>query len=105
MTLLHAATDDSLIASHLLKARLARGSQRQMISKQAAQQLSPMNIKMLLKLAVREAGGIRPVKEADQRLEPFPAGGKRITTSRLARRAAAGAPVYGCIIAISPPGG
>ena len=95
----------SLIADDLLKALLAHRPQRQMIIQQAAQQLPPVNIKMLLKLAVREAGGVRPIKEADQRLEPLPARGKRITASRLARRAAAAAPSRGCILAVSPPGG
>ena len=53
-----------------------------MIIEQAAQQLPPMNIKMLLKLGMREPGGVRPIKEADQRLKPLPARGKRRTASR-----------------------
>jgi hypothetical protein len=46
-----------------------------MIIKQAAQQLPPVNIKMLLKLGVREPGSVRPIKEADQRLKLPPACG------------------------------
>jgi hypothetical protein len=73
-----------LIASDLLQALLAQGPQ--MIIKQAAQQLPPVNIKMLLKLGTREPGGVRPIKEADQRLKPLPAGGKGSTASRFAPR-------------------
>ena len=63
-----------------------------MIIEQAAQQLPPMNVKMLLKLGVREPGRVRPIKEADQRLKPLPAGGKRRTASRTVRRATTAAP-------------
>jgi hypothetical protein len=106
VTILHAAADHSLIASDLLKPRLAQGAQRQMIIEQAAQQLPPVNIKMLLKLGMRQAGGVGPIKEADQRLELLPAGDKG-TAGRLARRAAAAAPArgFGCSLAVSLPGG
>jgi hypothetical protein len=84
VTLLHPRAHLSLIASHLLKALLAHRAQRQMIIEQTAQQLPPVNIKMLLKLGMRQAGGIRPIKKADQRLEPLPARSKD-TAGRLAR--------------------
>jgi hypothetical protein len=106
VTILHAAADHSLIAGDLLKPRLAQGAQRQMITEQAAQQLPPVNINMLLKLGMRQAGGVGPIKEADQRLEPLPAGDKG-TAGRLARRAAATAPARGCGcgLAVNLPGG
>jgi hypothetical protein len=72
----------SLIAGDLLEARLAHGPQRQMIIKQAAQQLPPVNIEVLLKLGMRQAGSVRPIKKADQRLELLPAGGKGSPASR-----------------------
>jgi hypothetical protein len=87
----------SLIANDLLKALLAQRPQRQMIIKQAAQQLPPVNIKMLLKLRVREPGGVRPIKEADQRLKQLPARGKPSTASRAARAAT----TTTCIFAVS----
>jgi len=90
----------SLIADDLLKALLAQRPQRQMIIKQAAQQLPPLNIKTLLKLRVREPGSVRPIKEADQRLKQLPAGGKPGTASRAARAAT----TTTCILAVSLPG-
>ena len=104
MTFLHTTADDSLIAGDLLTARLAQGAQRQMIIKQAAQQFPPVDVKMLLKLGVRQAGGVRPIQETDQRLKSPPAGGKRIPARRLARRVVA-ASRCGCIFAVSLPGG
>ena len=101
--MLDPAAEHPLIASDLLKARLAHGPQRQMIIKQAAQQLPPVNIEMLLKLGVREPASVHPIKKADQRLKLPPACGKRILASRLARQATAGAPTGGCIFAVSLP--
>ena len=75
-----------------------------MIIKQATQQLPPLNIKMLLKLGMGQAGRICPVQEADQRLKPLLAGDKRRATSRTVRGAAAAAPSTGCIFAVSLPG-
>jgi hypothetical protein len=86
VTWLEAAAHLSLIADDLLKVLLAQGPQRQMIVKQAAQQLTPVNIKMLLKLRVREPGGVRPIKGADQRLELLPAGGKPMRRGVMVRR-------------------
>ena len=105
MSRLDPAADRPLITSDLLKARLAQRPQRQMIIEQAAQQLPPANIKMLLELRMRQAGSVRPIQEADQRRKPLPAGGKRSTASRPAGRAAVAAPAPGCIFAISLPGG
>jgi len=73
-----------------------------MIIEQAAQQLPPVDIQVLLKLGVRQARGVRAIQEVDQRLEPLPAGGKRSTASRI-RRAATAIPNGGCIFAVSPP--
>ena len=102
VTFLHAAADDPLIAGDLPTARLAQGAQRQMIIKQAAQQFPPVNIQMLLKLGVRQAGGVRPIQETDQRLKLPPAGGKRIPAGQLARQVVA-ASRCGCTFAVSLP--
>jgi len=59
----------TLVADHLLKALLVHCPQRQMIIKQPAQQLPSVAIKTLLKLRVREPGGVRPIQKAKQRLE------------------------------------
>ena len=72
-----------------------------MIIQQPAQQLPPVTIKTLLKRGVREASGVGPVKEADQRLELLTARGKRITASRLARASGGRRPLRGCTIATS----
>ena len=104
VTLLHPAADHPLIPGDLLKARLSHRPQRQMITEQAAQQLPPVNIKMLLKLGMREPGGVGPIKETDQRPKPLPASGKGISANRLARRPAAAAPADGCITAVTLPG-
>jgi hypothetical protein len=104
VTWLDPAAHLSFIAGDLLKARLPHRAQREMIIKQAAQQLPPANIKMLLKLGMREAGSVRSVKKADQRLEPLAAGGKGSAAVRIARRAAVAASRCGCIFAVSPCG-
>ena len=75
-----------------------------MIIEQAAQQLPPVSVKMLFKLGVREPGRVRPIKEADQRLELLPARGKRRATSRIAGQAAGAVPGSGCSFAVGPPG-
>lgn len=85
---------DTLIADDLLQPLLPQRPQRQMIIQQPAQQLTPVTIKTLLQLGVREPSGARPIKETDQRLELLPAGGKaaptlnccNILTARLAGR-------------------
>ena len=58
-----------------------------MIIKQAAQQLPPVNMKLLLKLGMRQASRVRPIKEADQRLKLPAADGEWIPARRLARQA------------------
>src|SRR6516165_1237118 len=74
-----------------------------MVIKQAAQQLPSLAVKTVLKLGMREPGGVCPVKEADQQLELLPAGGKGSAAGRIARRAAAAALDWDRIFAVSLP--
>ena len=64
-----------------------------MIIQQPAQQLPPVAIKTLLKLGMRKPGRIRPVQEADQRLELLPAA-QQTQPHRIRRAAKPGAARY-----------
>jgi hypothetical protein len=101
MTGLDPAARHPLITDDLIQALFADRAQREMVIKQPAQQLPPVAVKMLLKLGVREPRGVRPVQEAQQRLELLTARHKPGRHGRIAVRAAAPKLTSGCTIATS----
>ena len=76
VTRLEAAAYDLLVADDPLQTLLAQRPQGQVIVKQPAQQLPPVDREPFLKLGMREPGGVGSVQEVDQRLELLPAAGR-----------------------------
>jgi hypothetical protein len=97
-------TRHPLITDDLIQALLANRPQRQMIIEQPPQQLPPVAVKTLLKLGVRQPRRIRPVQEAQQRLELLTARSEPSRHSRIATRAAALTLTSSCTIATRPRG-
>ena len=100
---LDAAARHALIADDILNACLANPAQRQMVIQQPPQQLTPVTVKALLELRMREVGGVAPVQEAHQRLELLPTPTKPSPYRPIARRTGAAAPTSHCIIATNLP--
>src|ERR1035438_3033549 len=76
-----------------------------MVIKQTAQQLAPVAVDALLKLAMSQASGVRPVQKANQRLKLLTARTKPSLPSRIAQLGGAVALTFSRTITTSLPAG
>src|ERR1039458_5421538 len=104
VALLHTRTRDLLVADNQFQGLLTNRAQGEMIIQQAPQQLAPVAVKALLKLAMRQTSSVAPVQETHQRRELLTASA---TPSRRAitRPATAVNLTDDCTITTSFPGG
>src|ERR1039458_8841680 len=104
VALLHTRTRDLLVADNQFQGLLTNRAQGEMIIQQAPQQLAPVAVKALLKLAMRQTSSVAPVQETHQRRELLTASAKP-SRRAITRPATAVNLTDDCTITTSFPGG